>query len=217
MTPLQSIVINGPSGKIQAMVELPDVSTEKILAIICHPHPLQGGTMNNKVVTTLVRTCQKLGCIAIRFNYRGVGESEGEFGHVTGELEDLRAVVAYAQQEYPDYTLWLAGFSFGSYIAAKVATEIPIKQLISIAPPVENMDFAELPRITCPWVIVQGDADEVVAAQRVYDWLATRTEAYELIRMPGVGHFFHGKLIELRDALVETIKRQQQNCIQQEC
>ena len=205
MNGMESVFIHGPSGKIQAVVEQPSETARKIIAIICHPHPLQEGTMNNKVVTTLVRTCQKLGAVAIRFNYRGVGESEGQYGNVVGELDDLRAVVVWAQQHYPNHTLWLAGFSFGSYIAAKVATELPTQQLISIAPPVGNMDFAHLPTLNCPWVIVQGDSDEVVSAQQVYDWLATRQEPHQLIRMPGVGHFFHGKLIELREALIAAI------------
>lgn len=209
MSTIQSLFIEGPSGKLQAVIEPPETATKQIVAVICHPHPLQEGTMNNKVVTTLVRTCQKLGAFAIRFNYRGVGESEGEYGNVAGELDDLRAVIAFAKQQYPNAEFWLGGFSFGSYIAAKIATEIPVKQLISIAPPVQNMPFAQLAKILCPWVIVQGDADEVVAPLQVYAWLNTRNEAYQLIRMPEVGHFFHGKLIELREALVTTISAQQ--------
>ena len=206
MISAESHFINGPSGKIEAVAELPDDRSKNIVAVICHPHPLFEGNMNNKVVTTLVRTFQKLSAVAIRFNFRGIGNSEGEYGSVTGELEDLRVVIAWAQQQYPNADLWLAGFSFGSYIAAKVATEIPnVKQLISIAPPVENMDFANLPKISCPWVIVQGDTDEVVSAEQVYAWLETRTEPYQLIRMPDVGHFFHGKLIELRKDLVAAI------------
>jgi len=208
MIPAEKYIINGPSGNIEAVVEFPDDRSKNIVAVICHPHPLFEGNMNNKVVTTLVRTCQKLGAIAIRFNFRGIGASEGEYGNVTGELEDLRAVIIWAQQQYPDADLWLAGFSFGSYIAAKLATELPVKQLISIAPPVQNMDFAHLPKISCPWVIVQGDADEVVSAEQVYTWLQTRTEPYQLIRMPEVGHFFHGKLIELREDLVAAIRPQ---------
>lgn len=201
----QALSIPGPAGELEALLEKPSSPEKKIIAIICHPHPLHGGTMNNKVVTTLVRACQALGAIAIRFNFRGVGASEGSYDQAQGEQDDLKAVITWATDKYPDYQLWLAGFSFGSYIAARVATQIKAAQLISIAPPVQNFDFQSLPTLECPWLVVQGEADEVVSAEAVFEWLASRPEEPQLIKMPGVGHFFHGQLIELREAITQAL------------
>lgn len=161
--------------------------------------------MNNKVVTTLARACQQLGAVAIRFNFRGVGESEGHYDQGLGEQADLQAVIAWAQARYPGYRLWLAGFSFGSYIAASMASKLAVDQLITIAPPVHHFDFEHLAKISCPWVVAQGEADEVVPSEQVFAWLATRPEPIHLIRMPNVGHFFHGQLIELREALIAEL------------
>jgi uncharacterized protein len=203
----ESVVIPGPSGALEAAVEQPGAVMGNTVAIICHPHPLQEGTMTNKVVTTLTRACQALGAVVIRFNFRGVGASAGVFDNAVGEQEDLKAVMAWARERYPDCLFWLAGFSFGSYVATRVASQIHVEQLIAIAPPVNHFDFSSLPAITCPWLVVQGEADEIVPATEVFAWLATRPEAPHLIRMPGVGHFFHGKLIELREAIIDALLR----------
>lgn len=202
---LESLSIPGPAGNLETVIEHPAKPIENTVAIICHPHPLHGGTMTNKVVTTLVRACQQLGVIAIRFNFRGVGQSEGQYDNAIGEQEDLKAVIAWAKKKYPDCKLWLAGFSFGSYIAAKEASEIPVEQLITIAPPINRFDIRSLPSLNCPWLIAQGDLDEVFPAQEVFDWLETRSENFQLIRMPDAGHYFHGKLIELRDSIIEKL------------
>jgi alpha/beta superfamily hydrolase len=203
--PHQEVFIPGPCGSLETIIENPTTSPKKLLAIICHPHPLFEGTMNNKVVTTLVRVFQKLDIVPLRFNFRGVGKSEGQYGHVTGELDDLRAVIHWVKEQYPDYKLLLAGFSFGSYIATKVATEINPVALITIAPAVHHNDFAALPPIHFPWIVVQGDADEVVPPDEVFEWLNTLSPQPQVIRMPGVGHFFHGHLIPLRDQLVSLL------------
>lgn len=167
-------------------------------AIICHPHSLFGGTMNNKVVTTLARTFGDLGLRSVRFNFRGVGRSAGSFDNGIGETDDLLAVVNWVKETYPNDKIWLAGFSFGSYVAARAAAHVVPEQLVSVAPPVVNFDFAHLPQITCPWLIVQGENDEVVSPQAVYDWYDTLNPKPVLIRMPGCSHFFHGQLMELR-------------------
>lgn len=202
----EEVFIPGPAGLLETVVEEPSSSPRKLLGIICHPHPLQEGTMNNKVVTTLVRVLQRLDIVPIRFNFRGIGRSQGSYGHVTGELDDLRAVVAWAKEHYPDYQILLAGFSFGSYIATKVATEMNPVALITIAPPVHHNAFNKLPEITFPWIVVQGEADEVVPPDEVFAWLETRSTQPSIIRLPGVGHFFHGQLIVLRDLLIERLK-----------
>lgn len=201
----ESLLIPGPAGNLETVIEYPQKPAENIIAIICHPHPLHGGTMTNKVVTTLIRACQQLGVIAVRFNFRGVGQSEGHYNHAAGEQDDLKAVINWAKKTYPDYKLWLAGFSFGSYIATKVASEMQIEQLIVIAPPVHHFDFQSLPTLHCPVIIAQGELDEIVPAEQVFDWIKTRSEKIQLIRMPDVGHFFHGKLIELRENVINAI------------
>lgn len=201
-----SLFIPGPSGNLEAVVEKPSSPASNRVAIICHPHPLHEGTMNNKVVTTLVRACQQLGVVAVRFNFRGVGASMGVYDNAVGEQEDLKAVIAWVEKTFPDCKLWLGGFSFGSYVATKVATEKSVEQLITIALSVNRFDFKSLPTLTCPWLVVQGEADEVVPAEDVFDWLASRSEKPKVIRMPGVGHYFHGKLIELREAIVANIQ-----------
>lgn len=202
--PSQQIV--GPAGNIEAVVENVETSKTNLLGIVCHPHPLYQGTMQNKVATTVMRVFQSLDMVAVKFNFRGVGKSEGTYGHVQGELEDLRAVVAWAKKHYPQHDIILAGFSFGSYIAAKVATEINPTALILLAPPVHHNDFSSLPPIKFPWMVVQGDQDEIVPPAEVFEWIDRLPNKPELIKMPGVGHFFHGHLVSLRQALLTALQ-----------
>lgn len=208
----KTIMLPGPAGNIETIIDQP-ITTTKLIGIVCHPHPLHGGTMNNKVVTTVTKSFQRLDIISVRFNFRGVGKSEGEYGNIVGELDDLRAVISWVRKEYPDYKLLLAGFSFGSYIAAKVATEIAAEALVTVAPPVHYDGFANLPPIEIPWILIQGEADEVVSANQVFDWVDHLPIKPELIRLKDVGHFFHGALIELRDIIVEFLKVQLSNQI----
>lgn len=204
---ITKLMIPGPAGNLEAEIEVPSISSDKkLLAIICHPHPLHQGTMNNKVVTTLARVFERFGAITIRFNFRGVGNSEGQHGYSVGELDDLRAVIAWANRQYPDHLLLLAGFSFGAYIATKVATEVHPLALITVAPAVHHAPYEELPVITFPWIVVQGEADEVVPVEQVNAWLATLKPQPIIIRFPDVSHFFHGQLLTLRDTLIETLK-----------
>lgn len=201
----KEITITGPAGVLQTVIETPFISPKKLIGIVCHPHPLHEGTMNNKVVTTVIKAFQRLEIVPLRFNFRGVGASEGQYGHVTGELEDLNAVISWVRNHYSDHKLILAGFSFGSYIAARVATEVKPVALISIAPPVHHNPFEDLPDASYPWLVIQGEADEVVPANEVFSWIETRSNRPELLKMADVGHFFHGKLIELREALIEWL------------
>lgn len=201
----RKIMIAGPAGLLETIVEA-DSSFKKIVAIICHPHPLHEGTMHNKVVTTLVKVFQQLDIVPIRFNFRGVGESQGEHDFSVGELADLQAIIHWTRENFKDYQLILAGFSFGSYIATKVATEIKPLALITIAPPMHHNDFQSLPAIDFPWFVVQGEADDVVPPEQVFDWLDSLDKKPTIIKFPGVGHFFHGQLIPLREALIEALK-----------
>lgn len=194
-------LIDGPAGQLEVAVGEPTGTPRGAWAVICHPHPLFGGTMHNKVVTTLAKTFQYLGLHTVRFNFRGVGKSEGQFDNGDGELNDLLAVIEWVQRERAQQDIWLAGFSFGAYIAAKAATLIPAKKLVTIAPAVEHFPMQHIPPILCPWILVQGDQDEVVPAEAVYAWAEQRDPKPIIVRFPQAGHFFHGQLGELRSEL----------------
>jgi alpha/beta superfamily hydrolase len=204
----QTFLLPGPSGDLEVLTSQhnEDVPAVPIIAIISHPHPLYGGTMNNKVVSTLARAFANLGIASVRFNFRGVGKSAGSFAEGEGELDDLLAIVDWVKTTKPDHKIWLAGFSFGAGVSAYAATKISPEQLVTIAPPVPRFGLLTLPTVACPWLIVQGEEDDVVIPTDVYAWAETRNPAPKLIRVPGAGHFFHGKLMELR-LLLETALR----------
>lgn len=201
-----STLIKGPMGQLEMIV---GKQTKKApWAIVCHPHSQFGGSMHNKVVATLIKTFQHLGLNTIRFNFRGVGSSAGKFDKGRGEFDDLVAVINWVQEEHRQYDIWLAGFSFGAYVAAKAASKIPVSKLVTIAPPVKNFAMEALAPITCPWVLVQGEKDEVVAAEEVLVWAESRDPKPVILRFPDAGHFFHGQLVLLRkklEAVLQTL------------
>jgi alpha/beta superfamily hydrolase len=201
----ERLSIGGPAGPIEAVIEDPKVPTASY-AVVCHPHPLYGGTMENKVVTTLARALQETGMATLRFNFRGVGASAGVFDEGKGETADAAAVASYGALRWPGRQLVLAGFSFGSFVALRLALERDTARLITIAPPVDRFDFSELTPPRCPWLVVQGDSDEVVEPHSVYTWAEALKPQPRLVVMPGVGHFFHGHLPQLRDAVIEAIR-----------
>lgn len=203
MTVLQ--YITGPAGKIEMMVSHAPL-VHKTVAIICHPHPLFEGTMHNKVVTTMAKAFELIGLPTVRFNFRGVGQSAGVHDSGLGEQDDLKAVIAWVQNEFSGYAVWLAGFSFGAYITASVANQLSPTQLISIAPGVHHSDYTTLTNIHCPWLVIQGDADEIVPPADVFAWAANPPSPLELVVFKETGHFFHGKLVPLRELLVERLK-----------
>lgn len=198
------ITIKGPVGQLEMIVH--QHAKKAPWGIVCHPHPVHGGTMHNKVVTTLVKTFQDLGLNTIRFNFRGVGKSTGKFNKGVGELDDLIAVINWVQQSQKEYDIWLGGFSFGAFIAIKAATKIPLTKLVTVAPPVSYFANKKIPAITCPWVLVQGDKDEVVPAQKVYKWAAKREPKPTILRFPEAGHFFHGQLVAMRTQLLAALR-----------
>ena len=200
-------LIQGPAGKLELAIAEFAEKTHGAWGIVCHPHPLFGGAMSNKVVTTLIKSFQNLGLNTIRFNFRGVGRSEGQYAFGKGELADLLAVIAWVLHERPDTDIWLAGFSFGAYIAAKAATEITVKKLVTVAPPVHDFPMQMLPPILCHWIVVQGELDEVVPSNEVLEWAENRYPQPFIIRFPQAGHFFHGQLTELRVKLEEALMR----------
>ncbi|MSP53164.1 MAG: alpha/beta fold hydrolase [Gammaproteobacteria bacterium] len=197
--------IAGPDGQIEVATTTPNTPSKKQVMIVCHPHPLYLGSMDNKVVTTLMRVFNEMDFYTVRFNFRGVGKSEGTFADGIGETDDLLAVLDWVKRTLPDHELWLAGFSFGAYIAYRAATitsyKDKIKQLICVAPPASYPEFKNLPEPTMPWLVVQGEEDEVIDAELVFAWITGFAAAPQLIRMPQTSHFFHGKLVELKERL----------------
>lgn len=197
-----TLFIEGPAGRIEALLDQPDAGPRPLLAIICHPLPTEGGSMHNKVVTMTGRALRESGATTLRFNFRGVGQSDGAFDDGDGELDDLRAVAAWAKRHHPDKVLWLAGFSFGAWISLRAADELKVQLLLSIAPPVgRSWSFDTITLPACPWLVIQGDDDEIVDAQAVKTWIESLPMPPQLVQMPGAGHFFHRKLIDLRGAV----------------
>ena len=206
----ERLSIAGPAGPLEAIVEEPRTAAAKTAAacyaVVCHPHSLFGGTMDNKVVTTLVRALHEGGIATLRFNFRGVGKSAGAYDEGMGETLDAGAVASCGAMRWPGRRLMLAGFSFGAFIALRLALERDVSRLITVAPPVDRFDFAALARPGCPWLVVQGDADEVVDSRRVIAWVQTIQPPPRLVVMPGVGHFFHGALPLLRAAVIDEVR-----------
>ncbi|HEX7339028.1 MAG TPA: alpha/beta fold hydrolase [Rhodanobacteraceae bacterium] len=203
-----SFTLAGPAGKLEVATDVATPShARRATAVICHPHPLQGGTMHNKVVTIVERALRESGVDTVRFNFRGVGASEGSFDDARGEGDDLAAVVAWARRMHPDDELWLAGFSFGSYVSLANAEKLGAKTLISIAPPVgRSYDFDSIALPRGHWLVVQGEADEVVDPEAVFAWLDAIDAEPVVVRMPDTSHFFHRRLLDLRGAVKNAIR-----------
>lgn len=199
----EKLLIPGPTGDLEILMTCPK-HTDTLgmpYAVICHPHPLHGGTMNNKVVYIIANTFKALGLGTVRFNFRGVGKSAGQFDDGDGETEDLHAVVDWLKNEYAPRELWLAGFSFGSQIVLRGHRELGANRLLLVAPPVERFKVVGLQLSDIPTLVIQGGKDEVVSPEAVSAWLATQEEQPQFVMMAEADHFFHGKLIDLRDAI----------------
>ena len=203
-----SFVLAGPAGKLEVAVDVPAKGPARAgTAVVCHPHPLHGGTMHNKVVTMLERALRESGLATVRFNFRGVGSSEGTHDNGRGESDDLATVVDWVRHAHPEDALWLGGFSFGSFVALRNAARLGADALITIAPPVgRNQDFTAITLPTCPWLVIQGEADEVVDPDAVFDWLETLERQPSVVRMPDTSHFFHRRLMDLRGAIKNGVR-----------
>jgi alpha/beta superfamily hydrolase len=204
-------MLSGPAGALQALIETPvpplgegDAETSHF-GVVCHPHPLAGGTMDNKVVYTVARAFLDCGVPTIRFNFRGVGGSEGEFDAGAGETGDALAVIAHGRARWPRATLWLAGFSFGGGVAIRAAALAECGALVTVAPALSRTAGPAFSWPACPWLIVQGDADDVVDPAEVRSVAASVTPAPHLRMLAGAGHFFHGRLPELRQTVVQFL------------
>lgn len=196
----ERVVIPGPTGDLEGIVDWSADGDIRQVAIVCHPHPQFGGTMTNKVVHMLAKAFNDLGAAAIRFNYRGVGNSAGSYDEGNGETDDALAVIDWALQRWPGAHLWLGGFSFGGSIAIKAAVQRPVQKLVTVAPAIARVAVTSLPRVD--WLLVQGDSDELVDAAHIQQWVASLEAPPELLLMPGVDHFFHGHLTQMREAVV---------------
>jgi uncharacterized protein len=202
---VERLTLPGPAGALEAILETPAERAGEepaAFAVLCHPHPLFGGTLDNKVVWTLARAFQQLGAPALRFNFRGVGRSEGSYDEGRGETQDLNAVIAWGRQRWPRAALWLGGFSFGGVVALRAAAGARASRLVLVAPGITKIEVTGAPAPPCPWLVVQGDADEVVPPQSVLAWARGVAPAPEIRVLPGAGHFFHGRIHELRDAVL---------------
>lgn len=202
-----TFLLPAPAGVLELATAVPEPACARAgVAVICHPNPVQGGTMRNKVVTMLERSLRESGLATVRFNFRGIGASTGVFDHGDGESGDLVAVAQWLRKVRPRDALWLAGFSFGSYVALRCARSLAAAALITVAPPVGRYEFDELAMPACPWLVVQGEEDEVVDPQGVFDWLAGLERPPTLVRMPATGHFFHRRLMDLRGAVKNAVR-----------
>jgi alpha/beta superfamily hydrolase len=196
--------VEGPSGSLEVAIEDTD-ETAGFLSVICHPHPLHQGTMDNKVVTTLSRTFARAGGLSARFNYRGVGASEGQYDGADGELDDALAVIAWLRERHGRaLPLCVAGFSFGGAIAYRAAAVTGPAALVTIAPAHARIPETALPP-QCAWLLVQGMVDDVIPAEGVLAWARQHTLAPQLEILDDAGHFFHGKLPELAEGVTRFV------------
>ncbi|HEV7432864.1 MAG TPA: alpha/beta fold hydrolase, partial [Steroidobacteraceae bacterium] len=204
-----SVLIAGPAGSLEAVIEqpAPGAGPPPLIAVLCHPHPLFGGTLQNKVVHTLARTLRAAGAATLRFNFRGVGASEGTHDGGAGETQDALAAVAWARARWSGAPLVLAGFSFGGAVAIQAAGSAAPAWLITVAPAVDRLNLEQLELPHCDWLVVQGDADDVVSADSVVQWMTRWAPQARVRVLPGVGHFFHGRLHELQACLREEWPR----------
>jgi alpha/beta superfamily hydrolase len=198
--------VAGPVGELACALDAPvDEVAPRGLAVVCHPHPLHGGTMNNKVVQTLARAFVQRGWRSVRFDFRGVGVSAGHWDGGVGEIDDALAVVRAFRA--PGQPLALAGFSFGAYVASQVAARLadqtPAERVILVGPAVQSFAVAPLPPAS---LVVHGEVDEVVPLSAVLDW--ARPQVQPVVVVPATGHFFHGQLALLKSLVLGALAAQ---------
>ena len=201
-----SLLIDGPAGPLEVLLELPKSREPAASVVVCHPHPVHGGTMQNKVVHTLSRAFLSMNFATLRFNFRGVGKSEGTFDDGNGELQDVLAAVDWIRHRYSTGPSWLAGFSFGGAMAIRASVAVSASGLVSIAPATSRFADELERQPTCPWLIVQGDQDELVDINETIEYVNGLSPGPQLSVFPQGDHFFHGRLVELRETVADFIK-----------
>lgn len=209
MTRAETLTIAGPAGALEARLESPAVESAappRVFGVACHPHPLHGGTMDNKVTHVLARAMVDCGAPAFRFNFRGVGASAGSFDNGRGETDDLAAVVAEGRRRFPGAALWLGGFSFGAFVALRGAASLAPEKLVAVAPPVARFELGEVAHPDCDWMLALGDADDVTPPDEMLAWGKAQPRPPRLHVLAGAGHYFHGRLHELRPLVVDFFR-----------
>ena len=204
MTPrnAERLIIAGPAGDVEVVIDAPSASPRGV-ALVCHPHPLQGGTLDNKVAHTLAKTFHAMGYVAIRFNFRGVGGSAGSFDQGIGETEDALAVLRHARSRFGEaLPVALAGFSFGSFVQTRVAAQVTPEGLVLVGPAVNRFPLQRVPAET---IVVHGEEDDVVPLADVFAW--ARPQELPVVVFPGCGHFFHGRLPQLQRVITGMWQR----------
>jgi uncharacterized protein len=200
--------IDGAAGPIELLVAVP-IESPRGVAVLCHPHPLYGGAMSNKVVYTLASVAQKCGLVAVRFNFRGVGATAGAHDDTRGETDDCVTVVEWVRAQVPEAPLLLGGFSFGAFVSLKAASRVHPKALISVAPPFGKYmgDAASPAHPGCPWIAIHSRDDDVVSYADTAARLAAYDPPADLVTVDGAGHFFNNRLADLQHALVPFVER----------
>lgn len=197
--------IPGPAGPLEALLDVP-AGEPRAVAVFGHPHPLQGGTMHTKALYQAAKAMPRIGVAALRFNFRGVGRSGGEFDAGPGEKDDFKAAVSFMCERFPDVPVWAAGMSFGSWIAMTAGAEDPrVSLLFGIAPPVDRYDFESLLTCTLPKFIVHGEEDELISIKEVRKFYSRIPEPKELVTIEHANHLFEGKTALVGDAVEELL------------
>jgi hypothetical protein len=195
-------LIPGPVGLLEVLEEQTQLDPVAV-AVVCHPHPLHGGTLRNKVVHQLARSFLTLGATSIRLNFRGVGDSQGQFDHGRGERDDLVAVTEWAVQRWPGRPLWLAGFSFGAAVAMSATDALNPSWLVTVAPAFKYLAADWRSPTGTPWLLIQGGDDDVVSTSELSSWVEGLEPKPHMVVLDSVGHFFHGRLNDLRNIILE--------------
>lgn len=202
----EKLFIEGPAGRLESILDEPRDGPVRGCAVVCHPHPQHGGTMHNKVAHTLARAFVRLGFRTLRFNFRGTEASEGSYDEGDGELDDALAAAAWLRAGGCDGPLWIAGFSFGAAIAVRAAEPACVDGVVAVAPAIYRFARGVARMPDCPFLVIQGDEDELVDVQETIEWVHGLEPGPELLVMPGAEHFFHGRLVELRDAVTAFVQ-----------
>ncbi|HSC74919.1 MAG TPA: alpha/beta hydrolase [Pseudomonadales bacterium] len=198
-TRVTRFTVTSQAGIVELLVN--GVQKPRAVALICHPHPLHGGSLDNKVVFTLARACRDSGIVAVRFNFRGVGCSTGVHDNGVGELDDANLVLSCISLELPGLPIVLAGFSFGAAIVAQLAQTTPCAGLLLSTPPVPRYGLDKIATVAAPVLLLQCDDDEVVDSATVYNWFEQLSAPQKMSQQwPKGGHFFHGMLTELKSS-----------------
>jgi len=192
----ERFTISGPAGALEVVLNIPEAAPRGI-ALVAHPHPLQGGTLDNKVAQTLAKSFFAMGYVAARFNMRGVGRSEGAFDEGVGEAADALAALAHARGRFGELPVALAGFSFGSFVQTRVAASVKAERLVLVGPAAGRLEGTTVPSDT---IVIHGEEDDVVPLSAVLEW--SRPQQLPVVVFPGCGHFFHGRLPQLQRTVI---------------